>query len=263
MYNGTISTNQPQYFFHIGNSLFISSVISGAGKNVIKNGHHTLVFDGTESNTYTGTTYIYEGSLYLMKSPGAKAVGNVVVGDRGHSVKLLIGKSHQIEDSATVTLYGGRGQNISATLSLGEYGVPVHEYFDTLKAEGNSVIGFYNISHPAGSTNKLMIRELIIDDGNFSRLSVKGWREYADFFLVSRLFAPGAAILAKINFQGWADGAKLRYYDNTYWEIVPLGTSGAPVPEPAVYGAILGAVGLGVWTWRRSVTSANYVADRG
>jgi len=54
------------------------------------------------------------------------------------------------------------------------------------------------------------------------------------------------AMLNRIRFQGWAPGAKLINYDANNWEIVPMGS-----PEPATYGAILGALGLGLVVWRK------------
>jgi len=52
--------------------------------------------------------------------------------------------------------------------------------------------------------------------------------------------------LRKIDFIGYdRRTVGMRNYDASHWEIF------AVVPEPAAYGAILGAAGLGCWQWRK------------
>jgi len=189
-------------------------------------------------------TYIYSGAIRLAKSPGATAVRNITVGDGGHFASLWIEKGDQIEDSAKVRLNSGIGNSLRTELNLGErHKGGFHEYFDTLGIEGYSVMSFYGgtLANP----DKLLIRNLLID-ATKGQLLIKNWIEYADFFLVSRLYAPSSATLAKITFEGWAPGAELRDYDATYLEIIPYGA-----PEPVLTGALLGAVGLGLWQWKK------------
>jgi len=120
----------------------------------------------------------------------------------------------------------------------------VKEVFDTLKIEGEGIVHFGN-NPPPGLITSLTLRRLLIDtDEDF--LKINQWVEYFDYLLVSRAFAPGSDVLGRIHFIGWAPGAKLRDYNNSHWEIVPYGS-----PEPATYGAILGAVGIGLVVWRK------------
>jgi len=150
-----------------------------------------------------------------------------------------------------VTLRGGsraKGLTARATLDINPMvGTGIVETFDTLKVEGQGVMRF-NVE--AMGVSWVKVRALSIETEDDS-LFIRGWIDFlevATTFLVSRAFAPNAATLARIWFEGWEQGAALRDYahDGDYWEIVPMGI----VPEPATYGAILGAVGLGVWAWR-------------
>jgi len=246
--NGTLTTAQNRYFFHIyGTRLSVSSNISGGGKELVKSGPGELVFYGNQSNAYTGTTYIHEGTLVLSKSPNAKAVGNIIVGDGGGTDTLRLDQSHQIDDLATVRLKGAsRAKNMTAQGVLqfnGAGGIGLTEKIHTLEVEGQGVINF------AGGTlarpNVLETTRVLLPTAD-DTLFIRNWIEYEDYFLVTRAFAPNAVELARIWFEGWQPGAKLRDYNASHWEIVPYGS-----PEPATYGAILGAVGLGLWSWRR------------
>jgi|GEM_PF-607396 len=246
--NGTITTNQDRYFFHIyGTRLSVSSNISGTGKELVKSGPGELVLYGAQANTYTGTTYVHEGTLVLNKSPNAKAVGNIVVGDGGGVDTLRLDQSHQIDDLATVRLKGAsRAKNMTAQGVLqfnGAGGLGLTEKIHTLEIEGQGVINF------AGGTtvrpNVLETTRVLMPTAD-DTIFIQNWIEYADYFLVTRALAPNASALARIWFEGWAPGAKLRDYNTSHWEIVPLGA-----PEPATYGAILAAAGIALWRLRQ------------
>lgn len=76
---------------------------------ITKAGTGVLTFDGSLSNTYSGTTTINAGTLSLAKTGGAIAVvGNITVGDGSGSTAdiLLLSGSEQIQDTAVVTLTG-------------------------------------------------------------------------------------------------------------------------------------------------------------
>jgi len=54
-----------------------------------------------------------------------------------------------------------------------------------------------------------------------------------------------AAFLARIKFEGYDAPAEwVSWGDGTYWEI-------RVAPEPHTYGPILGALGLGLFVWRK------------
>ncbi|MBN8418414.1 MAG: autotransporter-associated beta strand repeat-containing protein [Verrucomicrobia bacterium] len=91
-----------------GADLTISvSVANGAATtaSLIKNGLGTLIFTGAEANTYTGDTTINAGTLRLNKTASITAVaGNIIVNAGG---TLQLSTSHQIADTAGITLNGG------------------------------------------------------------------------------------------------------------------------------------------------------------
>src|SRR5262249_29998093 len=51
-----------------GSQLNISAAIGGGAQNLTKLLGGTLMFSGSTANTYTGTTFVYEGTLLLNKS---------------------------------------------------------------------------------------------------------------------------------------------------------------------------------------------------
>jgi len=69
---------------------------------------------------------------------------------------------------------------------------------------------------------------------------VSGWKDERDFLLVRKNSAHLSDALGRMKFEGYnpAD-IHLRDFSNDYWQISAL-------PEPSTYGAMLGAVGLGL-----------------
>ncbi|KXU37170.1 hypothetical protein AXK11_02770 [Cephaloticoccus primus] len=145
-------------------------------------------------------------------------------------------QSHQIADSATVTLDRG-----AVFAFAGEGGVGLTEKIHTLQVERRAVINF------AGGTlaraNVLETTQVLLPTAD-DTLFIRNWIEFSDYFLVSRAFAPNSAALSRIWFEGWDPGAKLRDYNTSHWEIVPFAA-----PEPATYGALLGTLGIAVIVW--------------
>ena len=105
----TTSNNAPLYLATGANSatgaLEIKTSITG-NIDVIKAGPNGAKFGGTnQANTFTGTLYVNGGSMLLGKSSGVNALaGNAVVRSGGI---LDLDQSHQIADTATVTIENG------------------------------------------------------------------------------------------------------------------------------------------------------------
>lgn len=81
----------------------INSVLTGTN-GLIKNGAGNLTLSGSGANTYTGTTYVQGGFLYLNKSAGINAVGGDVIIDGG---VLAWNQANMVPDSASITLISG------------------------------------------------------------------------------------------------------------------------------------------------------------
>jgi autotransporter-associated beta strand protein len=84
-----------------------------------KRGAKTLILCGSNANTYSGATNVYEGALLLEKTPGVNAVGGgVSIGTGTNEANLTLGASNQIPDTASIYFSsGGSGQ--SAKFNLG------------------------------------------------------------------------------------------------------------------------------------------------
>jgi fibronectin-binding autotransporter adhesin len=73
--------------------------------SIVKTGNGTLTLSGTEANSFTGDAIINAGILRLAKSAGIDAVGGNIEVNTGGTLQL--GASHQIPDTAGITVNGG------------------------------------------------------------------------------------------------------------------------------------------------------------
>jgi autotransporter-associated beta strand protein len=91
----------------------VASQLAGAN-GMTKAGTGTLTFGGSAANTLIGTTIVSAGTLELNKAASTTAIaGNLEVAT---GATLLLSQSHQVNNSATVTLSGGtitRGSGVS------------------------------------------------------------------------------------------------------------------------------------------------------
>ncbi len=73
--------------------------------SIVKTGNGTLTLSGTEANSFTGDAIVNAGILRLAKTAGIDAIGGNIVVNTGGTLQL--GASHQIPDSAGITVDGG------------------------------------------------------------------------------------------------------------------------------------------------------------
>ncbi|KXU38096.1 hypothetical protein AXK11_01265 [Cephaloticoccus primus] len=103
------------------------------------------------------------------------------------------------------------------------------------------------------------IRHLFLDNLIFegdSHLLVTGWKSGLHRLFVRKDSWFLDDILENIEFEGThLPKGSLRSYDNTYWEIIP------GLPEPATYGEIFSAIGLGLWYWGKK-QRRRYIAQQ-
>lgn len=81
--------------------MIISSVISGTGNGITKDGAGLLQFSGVSSNTYSGPTTINAGTLSLNKTPGVNAIPGDITLNGG---TLILANTNQISDSSIITM---------------------------------------------------------------------------------------------------------------------------------------------------------------
>ncbi|MCO6457780.1 MAG: autotransporter-associated beta strand repeat-containing protein [Pirellulaceae bacterium] len=98
--NVALSSNAVALGADPGTQLALSGVVSGLS-HLITSGGGTIELAGTANNTYTGSTFVVEGTLLLNKSPGINAVGStngtwLVVGDGVGTDTVRVMQNEQI-----------------------------------------------------------------------------------------------------------------------------------------------------------------------
>jgi autotransporter-associated beta strand protein len=248
--NGTLrgGTALDELIAHVYGSggLQISATITNNGDviGLTKTGDGVLSLTGTTANSFTGTTYVNDGTLALGKSDNTTAIaGNIIVGDGRGTDILRLDADEQIANTSNLTLRGseyGTGETILRFNGAG--GAGVTESFGTLTIDGHAVIDFAGGN--VCDANFLFLDDLVMATAD-SMLYIRNWVDFTDFLLV-RNTANIAAVLDQIKFEGYEDMSYWQDYDANYSRITP-------VPEPATYGAILmgtALAGLGYRRWK-------------
>jgi len=222
--------------------LYIESVITGnIGIDVI-GGRPGEIRDvelyGSRSNTFTGDTLLTSGGLRLAKNNGVTAIRGDIRARQGSALGLF--HDNQINDSSDVHLSGS-----SILFFVSQYDTSLTEMIRYLVIDDVGIVDFNATYVYTHYSRWLYLDDLVIRDGG--KLIVKNWENGTDHLLVRRENIDWAT-LWKIDFQGKTNrNVGYRYFDSNYVEIVPWAT-----PEPASYGAIFGALGLGIPLWRRT-----------
>jgi len=133
--------------------------------------------------------------------------------------------------------------------SLSDY--PITNTFKNLVIEDGGVVDFQHsvLDDNLNSKYYLYLDDLIINGSGL--LTVQNWQDGRDFILVRKNSQNLTDALTKMAFTGYnpAD-IHLRDFNSDYWQISAL-------PEPATYGAILAAAGLGLRAWKRRKRGLN------
>jgi len=115
--------------------------------------------------------------------------------------------------------------------------------FQSLIVEDNGIVHFNHSEANSENTKYyIQLNDLLIHQGG--HLVVQDWKEGRDFLLVRKTSAALADALTKIEFAGYDPyNIHLEEFNSEYWSI-------SAAPEPST-GALLSAVGLGIWNWRK------------
>jgi len=220
-----------------------------------KAGPATLTLSGGTSNGGGSSLWVYGGTVVLNRSDGGSAVAGTIT--LTYSSILRVDRDNQFDPNTHLKLFSPFTYDRATLLFNGENGRGLTQQFDTLSVQ-NGIIDFQG--GMVGRPNFLIINSLlpyydkgaqgwdVYEHGNME-LWIKNWFEYEDYFLIRRGDAQWLSymqedVLPYITFEGYERGARIRYYDERFMEIVPF-------PEPATYGAILGAAGLGLVLLRK------------
>jgi len=221
---------------------FFESIISNNGINptslrVDSNSlsRSTVVIRGEGSNVHTGAT-IMSGRIDLFLNKNGVAVsGSVLNLEKGASVHFLA--SNQIGKRTEVILMSG------SLLIKGASNVQYISHLNWYNKDNyvsGSVIEFDNT---LGGIKYLYVDVLTRNLGSKSDLYVNNWQEDVDFFLLRKTDS-NAQALGNVRVNGHY--AMLKDYNEEYWQV------GVFLPEPGTYGAVLGALGLGVFMFRKA-----------
>jgi len=118
---------------------------------------------------------------------------------------------------------------------------------EKLHIQDRGLVDFRTFSSAVNPTI-LYLDQLEFNDAN-TLLTIRNWVAGSDYLLVKKSWGDATipALLSQIYFEGygWAESWEEHGLSDfgDYWQITPF-------PEPATYGAILGAVGIGLWKWR-------------
>jgi len=201
--------------------------------------HSGLYLMGNQSNTFTGNVEVsgWKKHLVLRKDNGAIAVRsdilvkeNAILRFEG-SNQLLKTSKVKLKTHGVLQTLAGQGGDITNT-------------FLNITVEDNGVVHFnHGEGNSLNSKYYIKIDDLIINQSG--HLEIHGWQESRDFLLVRKTSAALEDALTKMTFAGYdRNNIHLEEYDSEYWSI-------SSTPEPTTYGALLGAIGLGLWAWKR------------
>jgi len=249
------------FYLHIHADLLVSGEIQfhAFGFPMIKTGEGTLRFTD-DASIAVGSLVINQGIVAFEKNTRMELF-EVIIGDGTGTDILELPASHNdpiTNPSAewdpgalpNITLHGtpystspGSGAADAAILRFGGSTV---QHAQLLHVEGRGTLDF--VGGTIAKPNMLYLEEFTLADFDTALLFIRHWEDGRDVLLAHYENNKGtinAAFLARIKFEGYDAPAEwVSWGDGTYWEI-------RVAPEPHTYGAILGALGLGLFVWRK------------
>lgn len=269
----------PDFTVNHGSTAIIDGANIAGTQGLTKRGEGTLVFQGN-SNAYTGTTRIENGTLRLGSSNQLSDSSRVDIGRKG---TLDIGNQSEVIDSLTgsgtvnigsggsLTVGANNGNSIFDGIFAGDgnfiktgngtftfnndvlFGGTVFLNGGTLGLGGfdvelgslyvgaDSVIDFGELTSSTLTLGSLEIAEGVT-------LRIENWSDAEDLFITQEWInavydESGDVPMSQIIFNGWDGDDTIWYGDNN--EIAPV------VPESSTYGAtMMGMLSIG-WIFRR------------
>jgi len=252
-------TNKPLYVHVHGSSLTVGGGIGifvGPRSSIVKTGAGTLRLNGDDVTMSGQSLVINQGTVAFEQGQGM-VFERVVVGDgtgtdvlelpANHTNPIRHPSNRRLPD---ITLHGtpysanpDSGEFDAAILRFGG-GTEQHAY--SLHVEGRGTLDF--VGGTESAPNMLFLDKFTLADFETTMLFIRHWEDQRDLLLVRHdavnIAQIDAEFLSRINFEGYDAPAQWVYWSDQYWEIKPF-------PEPTFYGAILGAVGLGLVIWQR------------
>jgi len=183
-------------------------------------------------------------TLYLEKDNGKVSV----LGDLYVSNGAWVNISHggQLSNRSNVILSNSRIL-LGIDEAVEHISSSIKESFNSLVVEGDGVLDFHFHVNDSifNGFSSIVLNDFWVKEGGL--LKLENW----DFgrgsqLLVRKDSAHLQESLNRIKFEEYPGyRAGLKEYDRNYWQII------SPFPETSTYGAIFGAVGIGLVAWRR------------
>jgi len=255
IYDGVLTSSSGQIKINsIFDSIYltqIESVISDngdlkVGVDLVRSdqgsGGRGIWLAGDQSNTFTGD-FNLKGivRVNLAKKGGAIAISGNLNITNGAAIRIL--RNEQINDKSRVLLKSGSA-GASHIQFHGHEQADITETFHQLVVDGTNVLDFGGGDKEGyrHGIRKLILDDLEILDGG--HLVIAGWANQRDFLLVRKDSEHLQDALKKLSFSGQPNRIHFVDYNKDYWEI-------SNAPEPAVYGAVIGALGACLATRKR------------
>jgi len=226
--------------------------------DLIKTGPGERFVSGSIVNHVMRDFYIHQGGVRLWL--GTFTVGRIYIGDGAGTAVLHLRdnmrdqiKSRIVGWGPSITIHGTpyaqRGPEYGGDQAILRMGGNTKLHLSNLHIEQRGTIW---VGGEVSQDNILYLDNLTFS-GPDAILFMRNWYEYEDYLLVNRTWFDGltatrqARLKSQVRFEGYEDFPIIhRDYDATYYQITPFGA-----PEPATYGAILAAAGIGLVAWRR------------
>jgi len=263
--SGTITTvgSRPLYVHAFSGLSFMGGAILSLNTDLVKSQSGTLTL-GSNTIQRVQNVYIHRGTLDLRAGTlwvgSGGSVGRITVGDGGGNatLKLAPGRWDQIFRNGgglpSITLngtpYDPRGPEYGGAQAILQMGGNTKLHIGNLHIQNRGTIDW--VGGEASKANILWIDSLSFS-GPDAILFMRNWYEYEDIFLVRKVYNGvtfNDAVLPRIIFDGYQNyETTYRQWDKDYWQITPFAHSA--VPEPSTWGALLGALGTGLYLLRR------------
>jgi len=215
--------------------------IQGRWSNTVKVSEVWL--HNPNGNTYTGDTIVERGGSVVLCNLNA----NPSIQSRNLFVnngKVFAYRSNQLRNDASVYLSN------SGEFNLGIDGANQKLRSLNVTDHSRGILGFGVSSAVAEGTAVGGYRNLFLDDLNIewgSELLIRNWIQGIHRLFVRRNSRHLWGALGRIHYEGKPLGwhGEAWSYDEDYYEIL------VKTPEPSMYGAVSGVLGLGLVVWRR------------
>jgi len=262
----TTTDNRPLYVHVYNDQLRFANYTGISGYiDLVKTGPGTLNFDSNISTSYNlGSMYINEGKVILSRYSKYSFAGRIYVGDGAGTDILVFPPAYRGQDTGpfltstpnvfhSITLHGNphdpRGPEYGGDQAILQMSGDTKVRLQNLHIQDRGTIDW--VSGNVGQANILYLDTLTFS-GPDAILFMRNWFEYEDYLLV-RTNGFDLSYLQNVRFEGYENFPVVwRKYDQYYHQITPFGPmSDEGTPEPATTGAILAAVGIGLWALRK------------